>query len=256
MSNNRLYTEKEISKILKKAGEIQASEREKVTVGLSLEEIQQLAEEVGLEPDIIAQVAGKLDEESEPEPGFFGSLLMPTKIDLEQVIPGNISEDEWPEIVSMIERATSKSGSSSQIGKLLEWTEDSRHSKQKLSVIQGDNQTKVIFQGTYTQLALAWSLSILINIGVWAFIVGIINLGLLGIPIGIVVTFATYLIILSGFKSFIRKKKRTLKSVFTKMSGLFSGKTESDQRSKGRIEIPDEEVTQSNTPSSNSKLKY
>ncbi|MBO6793580.1 MAG: hypothetical protein JJ895_06700 [Balneolaceae bacterium] len=121
MSNDRLYTEKEISKILKRAGEIQASEREKVTMGLSLEELQQLAEEVGLEPDIIANVAETIDIEPENEDeGFLSSLMMPTKIDVEHVIQGEISEDEWPEVVAMMERHSGKAGISSQVGKLLE----------------------------------------------------------------------------------------------------------------------------------------
>jgi hypothetical protein len=254
MSNDRLYTEKEISKILKKEGEIQVSEREKVTVGLSLEELQQLAEEVGLEPDIIANVAQEIDIEPEPEPGFFGSLLMPTKIDIDQVIPGTITENEWPEIVSMIERSTGKSGSSSQIGKMLEWTADSRHSVHKLSVIPSENQTKIIFQGTFTQLALAWTLPILINVAVWAFIIAMINLGLIGIPIGLAVSFVTYLAILSGFRSFIKKKKQSIRSVFSKMSGLF--RTESSTKEKagsqansGRIEIPSQDEMESNSSS-------
>lgn len=257
MSKDRLYTEKEISKILKKAGEIQASEREKVTVGLSLEEIQQLAEEVGLEPDIIANVAKEIDIEPEPEPGFFRSLLMPTKIDIEQVILGNFTEDVWPEIVSLIEREVAKSGSSSQIGKLLEWKADSRHSVHKFSLIQGKDQTKVIFQGTFTQLALAWTLPILINVGVWAFIVGMINFGLIGIPIGLTITFATYLAILSGFRNFIKKKKESVRSMFAKMNGLF-GKAESLKEkvdSQNRILIPDEEESESNIQSEANRKK-
>lgn len=244
MSNDRLYTEKEISKILKKAGEIQAAEREKITVGLSLEEIQQLAEEVGLEPDIIATVAENIDVEPEKEEvGFFESLIMPTKIDLEQVIPGEFTEDNWPEIVSLVERTAAKSGSSSQIGRMMEWSSDSKHSVHKLSVIPGDNQTKVIFQGTYSQLALAWTLPIVINVGVWAFILFIINFGVIGVPLGIAVTFATYLIILSAFKNFMRKKKQSIKGMFTKMKNLVNWqKSETAASSSaGSIQIPDEE---------------
>lgn len=259
MSNDRLYTEKEISKILKRAGEIQAAEREKVTIGLSLEEIQQLAEEVGLEPDIIASVAEYIDVEPEKEEtGFFASLMMPTKIDVEQVIQGEITEEDWPEIVSLIERTAAKSGASSQIGRMLEWTSDSKNSVQKLSVIPGDNQTKVIFQGTFTQLALAWTLPIVINVGVWAFILGMINLGMVGIPIGIGVVFATYLIILSGFKSFMRKKKQSIKSMFAKLKGVVTAndlkKGQKTNRSGSeRIHIRDAMDVQNETKSPDRK---
>ncbi len=261
MSKDRLYTEKEISKIIKKAGEIQAAERDHVTMGLSLEEIQHLAEDFGLEADIIASVAEQIDREpEEEEKGFFSSLLMPTKLDVETIIPGNITEENWPEIVSFIERAVSKSGSSSQIGKLLEWTSESRHSVHKLSLIQGEDQTKVIYHGTFTQLALAWTLPIVINVGVWAFIIGMINLGLLGIPIGIVISLATYLAIVSGFKNFIKKKKKSIKTMFSRMSGLFTQSEKLAEKDKvgsglGRIIIPEEETEPLNDQRSSARKK-
>jgi len=247
MGNDRLYTEKEISEILKRAGKVQAKQSEKVTVGLSLEEIQQLAEEVGLEPDIIANVAQEIDIEPEDEAaGFFSSLLMPTKLDIEQVITGSISEEDWPEIMAMIEKAVGKSGSSSQVGKLLEWTSDGRHSKHKFSLIRGDNQTKLLHHSNFNQLALSWTLPILINVGVWAFILFMINFGMIGIPLGLAVIFSTYLIILSGFKNFVKKKRNSVKAAFLKMRGLFKSEGRVSEKTKisnteSRIQIPDNE---------------
>jgi len=247
MSNERLYTEKEISKILKRAGEVQAAQSEKITVGLSLEEIQQIAKDVGLEPDIVANVANEIDDEPEQEEtGFFSSLMMPTKIDLEHVLPGNLSENEWPEVVSLIERATGKSGSSSQIGKMLEWISDGKHTDYKLSLFSGEDQSKVILQGNFNQLALSWTLPILINVAVWAFLLAMLNLGLMGIPIGVAVTFVTYLVILRGFKNFMKKKRNSIKSVFRKMGALVSGektkpKSTAKDTAQSRIEIPEEE---------------
>ncbi len=247
MGNGRLYTEKEISKILKRAGEVQAAQSEKVTVGLSLEELQQIAEEVGLEPDIVASVANEIDTESEQEQsGFFSSLLMPTKLDLEQVIPGTIAENEWPEIVSIIERAAGNSGSSSQVGRMLEWISDGRHSEYKLSLFSGEGQSKVILQANFNQLALAWTLPILINVAVWAFILGMINFGWFGLPIGLAVTFGTYLVILSGFRNFIRKKRDSIKSAFSKMKTMISTRKPDSEKTQemstgSRINIPGEQ---------------
>ena len=245
MGSDRLYTEKEISEILKRAGKVQAAQSEKVTMGLSLEEIQHIAEEVGLEPDIVASVANEIDIEPEQEEeGFISSLLIPTKIDIEQIIPGELSEEEWPEIVSMIERKVGKSGASSQIGRMMEWKSDGNHSIHKFSMIPGDNQTKVIYQSTFTNLVLSWTLPILINVAVWAFIAAMIAFSWSGIPIGLVITFLTYLAILSGFKKFIKRKKKSVKSMFSKVNTLVkrkkaTSKKANDREGQGRIIIPE-----------------
>ena len=67
MAEERLYTEKEISTILKRSGERQIAQGQKETVGLSLLEIQQIAGEVGLDPAIVASVAAELDFTSNSE---------------------------------------------------------------------------------------------------------------------------------------------------------------------------------------------
>ncbi len=244
MSNDRLYTEKEISKILKRAGEIQASEREKVTMGLSLEELQQLAEEVGLEPDIIANVAETIDIEPENEDvGFLSSLMMPTKIDLEHVIQGEISEDEWPEVVAMMERHSGKAGSSSQVGKLLEWTAETNNTTHKLSLIPGTDQTKLIYQGVFSKLAMSWTIPIVVNVGFWTIFLAMLNLGMIGIPIGLAATFITYLVILRGFKNYIKKKKNSVRHTFIKLKGLVSkganSKDKSATKTADYIQFPD-----------------
>lgn len=244
MSNDRLYTEKEISKILKRAGEIQASEREKVTMGLSLEELQQLAEEVGLEPDIIANVAENIDIEPEnEESGFLSSLMMPTKIDVEHVLQGEISEEDWPEVVAMMERHSGKSGTSSQVGKLLEWNAETNNTTHKLSLIPGSDKTKLIYKGVFSKLAMSWTIPIVVNVGFWTIFLAMLNLGMIGIPIGLAATFITYLIVLRGFKNYIKKKKNAVRHTFIKLKGLVSKSTPTEEKSATKsadyIQFPD-----------------
>ncbi|MBO6535450.1 MAG: hypothetical protein JJ966_04460 [Balneolaceae bacterium] len=244
MSNDRLYTEKEISKILKRAGEIQASEREKVTVGLSLEEIQHLAEEVGLEPDIIANVAETIDIDQEEEStGFFDSLLMPTKLNIDHIIQGEIKEEDWPEVITLMEQITGKGGASNKMGKLYEWICETNNTTQKLSMIPGEEQTKVIYNGSFAKLAMSWTIPIMVNVGFWVIFLGMLNWGLIGIPLGLAAVFISYLVILRGFKNYLRKKSRSVKNAFIKMKSLVSGKSatqeQSENRPKNYIEFPD-----------------
>ncbi len=243
MSNDRLYTEKEISKILKRAGEIQASEREKVTVGLSLEEIQHLAEEVGLEPDIIANVAETIDIDQEEEStSFFDSLLMPTKLNIDHIIQGEIKEEDWPEVITLMEQITGKGGTSNKMGKLYEWICETNNTTQKLSMIPSEEQTKMIYNGSFAKLAMSWTIPIMVNVGFWVIFLGMLNWGLIGIPLGLAAVFISYLVILRGFKNYLRKKSRSVKNAFIKMKGLVSGASSNEDKQAnqvaGSIEFP------------------
>ncbi|MEO1022184.1 MAG: hypothetical protein AAFW89_06525 [Bacteroidota bacterium] len=246
MGKDRLYTEKEISKIIKRAGELQAAESSKTTIGLTLEEIQHIAQDVGLEPDIVAEVASQMDHEPEQEErSIFSPLLISTQLDMEEIIPLQLTEEEWPEVVSLMERVAGKTGASSKVGRMMEWISDSKHTLYKLSLFSGDDQSKVVIQANFNQLALAWTLPIVINVAVWALLLGMLNFGMMGIPIGLSITLASYLVVRSGINSFVQKKKKSIRLMFRKLSSLVAGGQQSASKKENTIQpsltIPPEE---------------
>jgi hypothetical protein len=56
----KLYSEKEIGAILKRAAELSMSEAGSNAGGLSLEELQQIGREAGIDPDLILKAASEL----------------------------------------------------------------------------------------------------------------------------------------------------------------------------------------------------
>ena len=57
----RLFSEKEISRVLKRATELQDVEGPTETTGLSMEELQQIAAEVGIDPRHLAVAVAELE---------------------------------------------------------------------------------------------------------------------------------------------------------------------------------------------------
>ncbi|MEZ4702294.1 MAG: hypothetical protein R2834_18310 [Rhodothermales bacterium] len=154
MSNERLYTEKEISAILKRSGEMHAEKGAAETQGLTLAELQQIAAEVGISADDVASAAAEL-ERSGIETGGFSWPGFPTTLEIERVVQGEITEEEWPEIASAISDAFGVVGSSGQVGRMMEWTYTGRKMSQlQVSLTPRDGQTKIRIRGNYRRRAL------------------------------------------------------------------------------------------------------
>ena len=89
MLKPRLCTEKEISTILKRAGERPVNQGSKESQGLSLEEVQQIAGEFGIDPSVVASVAAELDFVDEKKGGAWTGL--DSKVEVERVLPGEVA---------------------------------------------------------------------------------------------------------------------------------------------------------------------
>jgi len=251
MSNNRLYTEKEISTILKRAGERQAEQGEKETQGLSLEEIQQIAGEVGLDPGIVASVAAELETSLGKEKGQ-SWLGLPVRVETERVLPGSVSVDQWPEVVSAIENSMGVIGASGQVGKMLEWTYTSKFVQYKVSLTPVNGQTKVRVFGNFTRLARAMLLPFLLFFTIQGIVIPI-GAGLpfwAGGAIGLSLGLLIYLIINFGFTSYIRGKERTFEQMITRLANKVpltpTSPTSTEERisSSAQVQIPEAEAEQ------------
>ena len=222
MAKERLYTEKEFSAIIKRAGERQSEQSDKETAGLSLQEIQQIAGEVGLEPTLVASVAAELDQKLDKE-GHLSWWKMPTKLEVERIVPGNISEEQWPEIILAIEKALGVSGTWAQVGRMLEWTYMSEAAQYKVSFSPGDGQTRVRLFGNFSQLSwislssclIIILMSCLIVASFWGTIIG-------SISFGVVAAFLVYMLLHAGLTNYIQKKERTFYHLLTHLEHVLT----------------------------------
>ena len=118
----RRFNEKEVAAIIKRASELQEVEStSESTAGMSLAELEQIAREAGLDPELVRRAASDLDTrvtDRQPSP-FLGA---PTALVLERTIDGEVPVGEYEPIVLEIQRELGGVGSASGLGRSLVWT--------------------------------------------------------------------------------------------------------------------------------------
>ncbi len=227
---------------------MQATQSPEETHGLSLEELQHIANEVGLNPKIVAMAAAEL-EHSGIEEKSFGLLGASTSMYVERVIPGEIDEALLPEVAAKIGEAFGMVGRSGQVGRSLEWTHSSERSSLQVTVMPHNGQTKVRVVGKFPRVALAFFLPALIVGGIWSSMIPLamgaspavaFGVGAMGLMIG-------YLLSRFGFSAYVRKKERAAEKLMRELDEMIDYQvTESAEadikESAPLIDIPDAEV--------------
>ena len=253
MSKSRLYTEKEISTILKRAGERQSENGSKETQGLSLEEIQQIAGEVGIDPSIVASVAAELDFVDDKKGLSWTGL--DAKIEVERVLPGEVTEEDWGDIIQAIESELDVVGASGQIGRTMEWTYTSRFVQHRISFNPGDGQTRVRMYGNYSKLSNVWAFPLTIFLFMqgfaWSLGAGLPLWGSGGI--GLVIGLMAYTLIRFVFSEYIQKKERAFHKVLGRVERMLPEPSNPIPEPRGHVELPEEERSENSGESGRSR---
>ncbi len=255
MSKSRLYSDQEISAILKRAGEMQAKESPTESHGLSLKELQEIAAEVGLDPQIVAAAAAEMEHAGivEKSAGFLGA---PTSLYVERVIPGEIDQALMPEVAAKIGEAFGMVGRSGQVGKSLEWTHTSERSNLQVTVMPHNGQTKVRVIGKHPRVALGFFLPALVVGGVWTSMIplamelppaAVFAVASIGLVLG-------YFLSRFGFSAYVRKKERAAEKLMRELDDMIDevpAAVASTTESSGSIELPDAETETEKQKTSN-----
>jgi len=120
MDSNHRFNRDEISKILKRAAELEHKDDiDDDSEGLTVKELQQVSKEVGLHPKYIQRA---LDELQAPahlvSSNIFGG---PFTYHLSNSASGGLTEKEWEDVVSEIRRIHGGIGKTSKLGNTYEW---------------------------------------------------------------------------------------------------------------------------------------
>jgi len=169
---DRVYSEEEIGRILKRAASLQGKESSRPVLGLTLPELQQLAKESDIDPSYIAAAALELaGASSADESGFFGG---PLSLTIRRRIDGAVSEDAFIRMVSEARRRFKKSGTTGVVGSTREWSIDNeRDQSASFSLRERDG---------HTELEIFWSESDILPIPfiMIPFVLTIISLPIVG----------------------------------------------------------------------------
>jgi len=145
MPKKRLYSDKEISAVLKRAAEMQRSQGPVTTSGLSLDEMEQVAADVGIDPAYIKAAAAELEAgRTDKAFHFWGG---PTSIELDRIVDGRMSPAVWEELVAEVRKIFGVVGETGQVGRSLEWTyrDQTTGERMHLTVTPAGKQTRIRF---------------------------------------------------------------------------------------------------------------
>jgi len=153
----RLYDEKEVGRLIKRATELQREEpmRAAVSGGLSLDELADIAAEAGIDPRYLRRAALELDS------GVGGSTLgsrftgEQTVLFGEAVIPGELPKSGFERLVSVIHLVSHEHGQPSLLGRTLTWQAETANKTRSLQVVVSvrNGETHVRVEERLAQLA-------------------------------------------------------------------------------------------------------
>src|SRR5260370_39889221 len=117
----RRYDEEEIAEILRAASEIQAGTSEMSGQGLTLSEVQRLAEEVGIDRAHVSAAAAEIGSSPLPKSRFrfWGA---PARVLYDRTCDGLIGDEGWEDVVAALRAATGRPGVLSTHGASREWS--------------------------------------------------------------------------------------------------------------------------------------
>lgn len=120
-THGRRYSEREVALIIRQASELQQAESPaEVKSGMSLPELEEIAREAGIDPQLVRRAASNLDSHASDERSsiFLGA---PSGIRLERLADGELSPDDYEGVVSEIQRTLGEMGTASTLGRTLQW---------------------------------------------------------------------------------------------------------------------------------------
>jgi len=126
-SKKRRYSEEEFALILRKASEIQEPSGESMGrregPGLTLEEIQSIAREAGIEPEAVSRAAALLGSTGWEEKRGIAAAIFggPSKYHLDVEVDGRLSPEAYGRILELIRRTLEHQGEASEVMGGLEW---------------------------------------------------------------------------------------------------------------------------------------
>jgi hypothetical protein len=149
MAEDRRYSDREFALILRRAAELQESvQEESASGGLTLGEIKGIGAAAGIDPELIAQVAGALPAEEEPREWW---RAVPTRFHFSENVDGELPKAAVGDIIEITRQETGVEGQVSQVLETIEWRAGS--TRLSLTPAEGRTRIRVIVDADYAENA-------------------------------------------------------------------------------------------------------
>ncbi len=222
MEQDRVYTEKELSTVLKRASELQQEEGASAVPGLTLSELQHVANEAGIDPDFVRRAAAELDQDPpNRSERLFGG---PTRLDIETMVVGKITGPKWDEALEAIRHSIGADGREILDGPAREWVHrDQMGGRIRVSMTPSGETTRT--RVSYGMTEWLWLHFIMMCVGIAPVAVqyALLDLGALaetGIALTTLVAF--YMIGWLAFRVFSRAQDRKMRKLVTRLNEIIA----------------------------------
>lgn len=231
----RRYSDEEVAEILKLAVESGGALVRRSSDGLSLSEIQAIAEEVGIDTLRVESAALSLDvADSQRSLPILGTPYAPQ---YEMRVEGAVSQEDFPEILTTIRRVMGRHGISSERFGALEWKASDLMGGRYVTVHPKDGTVEIRAFGNFRDGIMTSFFPTFLGVGLLTGLGGI-ALEALGIPVPLGVGIGVPFTLVTGFLSGLgiwrwryRREARQLRRVAEQLalnlrSGLGRGSDE------------------------------
>lgn len=133
----RRYVDAEVSRILKRAADLQQAEGAMAPSagGLTLRELEEIAREVGIDPQYLQRAAAELDTGMAGRSNWTWFTGRPATLTLERTIAGEIPDVAFEALVTQIQRSAGAPGQPSLMGRTLIWHSETANAARSLQVV-------------------------------------------------------------------------------------------------------------------------
>jgi hypothetical protein len=140
---SRRFTDKEVAIVLRKASELEDREGEGGGSGLSLEELEEIAAEVGIPRDVVGRAVAHLDSRSKRLGPLSGGPLTHRAI---QAIPGELDEGARARLLEYVNSTSDAIGATSEALGSTQWTSVDRFRSTQVSItpVRGETNVQVV----------------------------------------------------------------------------------------------------------------
>jgi len=152
----RVYAEKEIGRILRRATELQIQEPSAPgSAGVTLTELEEIAAEAGIDPRFLRQAAWELDSHVH-QPTFWSKVVGDDLMLVREIsLPGELAADGFERIVGVIQAGSREHGQPSLLGRTLTWRAETQSKSRTVQIVVAsrDGQTHIRMEENLTQTA-------------------------------------------------------------------------------------------------------
>lgn len=225
LPDSRRYGDREIAKILKRAAQMQReSPARPDPSGLTLAELEEIAEEAGIDVDNLRLAVAEVDTipDDSLETRFLGAPLTQR---LERTIPGELPSDAFGSLVPILQTESGMTGQASTVGNTLTWASTSSNNAARtlsILVVAENGETLLKLEERSTQAAIGFHVGFSSG-GLGFAIPAGIGLGAtagiaIGLGAGLGVGGAFYLIGRTLYKLTTNHRRRRVQVMFDKLA--------------------------------------